>query len=89
MKRSYYNPNSKWSQFLDLLNDDVYTRLCECRNTKADIKTLAKAHYQIYKDTHTPSDSIIAILEHLSCNSQLFDLTNEELKKLEKTLERI
>lgn len=86
MTRHYYTPGSKWSQFLDLLSDEVYTRLCECRNTKADIKRLAKAHYKIYKDTHTKADSIIAILEHLSINSQDFDLTDEEFKLIERNI---
>lgn len=72
---------NKWHSFLDNLPQSVLERLCECRNTRNDIKILALEHYKVFKCS--PGDSIIAILEHLSCNSQFYDLSNEEFETLE------
>ena len=38
---------AKWT---DKLSGEVYTRLCECRNTKADLPLLVNARWDYYKE---------------------------------------
>ncbi len=67
------------------LDADVHTRLCECRNTRADILPLAVC-VSINKD-YTVEQALEYVLEHLSCNGQFFDLSNDEWKALEWAIE--
>lgn len=73
----------------DYLSEDVFTRLCECRNTKMDIANLVNARYawlqskEQYKN-FTKEDALVYVLELLDCNSQweLTELTEDEYKEL-------
>lgn len=77
----------KWT---DLLEHDVYVRLCDCVSTKSDIRKLVEAKWQFMKligkdkEGFTKEDAIIQILELLDANSQweLADITPEEYKQL-------
>lgn len=75
----------KW---VDYLNSDVYERLCACRTIKADLKQLVNAKWLSYIDNGKAAqgfikeDALVAVLEHLECNSCYFDLTKEEYSEL-------
>lgn len=62
------------------LTEEQYERLCDCRSRKTDIYNIAKCF--LINKNKTPEDAIICALEHLSCNSQDFDLTDEEFNKM-------
>lgn len=72
----------KWT---DLLPEDAYIRLCECRSTRADIKRLYRAKCRFYdmnKTSYEPEDVLISVLEHLDANNQFFDLPNDEFNSI-------
>ena len=75
-------------RWTDTLQESVYMRLCECRSRKSDIEMLVNAKWLYYKEIgkdkegFTKEDALISILEHLDCNSQYFDLTEEEYNDL-------
>lgn len=79
--------------FIDLLkekNEDVYNRLCACRNTKDDIKCLVNIRWMWMiskgkdKKGFTKEDALVDILEWLDSNGQweMTDLTNDEYEEL-------
>ena len=73
--------NKRWT---DHLNNDVYTRLANCRTIRSDIPWLVNAKWLSYKETgkeqrgFTKEDALIEILELLDENSCFFDLTQDE-----------
>ncbi len=67
----------KPSKLWEGLDSNVFQRLCECKSLKKDILPLAKCIYK-NKNMDDKEQALIYVLEHLSCNSQFFDLTREE-----------
>lgn len=72
----------------DLLDDDQYERLCECRSVRSDILPLARC---FKKNKHMNSeDALDATADHLEANSQyslsdyIMDNWDILIKKLEK-----
>ena len=51
-----------WRKELEKTNEDCYIRLCECRNTKADVILMAKLMYK-YNQTVDPEDCFIRMVE--------------------------
>lgn len=71
------------------LPSDVHLRLCECRNTKADLPVLVNTRWSWMKTQEKYSgfskeDALVFILELLDANSQweLADLTKDEYNEL-------
>lgn len=68
----------------DRLPNEVYERLCACRNVKSDIPIMVNVKWQIMKERgldakgYTKEDALISILELLDANSQYYDLTIDE-----------
>lgn len=75
----------KWTEHLE---GTVYTRLCECRNTRSDLPKLVNARWLFYKESgkdtqgFTKEDALVDILELLDSNSQYIDLTHDEYNEL-------
>lgn len=67
----------KW---IDLLNEDVYERLCNCCSRKSDILPLTQAKWSFFKDKkdYDKEQALAEVLELLDCNSQFFDLSATE-----------
>ena len=68
--------NKLWN----LLTEEQYERLCDCRSIKADIYPIAKCF--LINRGKNPEDAIVCALEHLSCNNQDFDLTDKEYRDM-------
>lgn len=81
------NQKKKWT---DTLPADVYTRLCECRNVKSDIRIMVDCKWAFMKENgkhnegFTKADALTDILDWLDSNHQwlLCDLTKEEYDDL-------
>ena len=77
----------KWT---DKLPPHVYTRLCECRNTRNDIEILVNTRWEYMKEVgydkrgYTKEDALVYILDLLDSNSQYLDLTRAEYDALRK-----
>lgn len=80
----------KWTKWMDMLNEDVYRRLGNCRSIKSDIAKMVDAKWAWYRETgkdkkgFTREDALISILELLDSNGQydLTDLSEEEYNEL-------
>ena len=78
---------AKWQESLP---DNVYLRLCECRNIKADIPILVNARWAWMKTQEkykgfTKEDAVVCIFDWLDANSQwnlVCDVTVDEYKEL-------
>lgn len=68
---------TKWT---DLLDNDVYYRLEDCKSKKEDIVPLAQAKWATLrqKQGYSKEDALIYILELLDSNSCEIDLSVEE-----------
>lgn len=71
----------KWT---DLLDQDVYNRLANCKSKKSDILPLAQAKWGFLKNKpgFQKEDALIAVLELLDCNSCYIDLTAEDYNNI-------
>lgn len=71
----------KWT---DLLDQDVYNRLANCRSKKEDVLPLAQAKWATLKQKEGfgKEDALIAILELLDCNSCEVDLSLEDYNNI-------
>ena len=65
--------------WFDKLPNEVYVRLCECRNNKKDIQILVDKRWEwmsekiaegIIDDSFTKEDALVYILDLLDANSQ-------------------
>lgn len=78
--------NDDWRIELEKINCGCMERLCECRNTKADIKRIAKIMYKYNSEHASKEDCLNRTLEWVCAwNSQydlLDSLTNEEYYKI-------
>ena len=75
--------NNDWRDELKKTDNGCYIRLCECRNTREDLTTMARLVYK-YNRWSYPEDCLIYILEWVGdWNGQYMvtDLTNEEFEK--------
>ena len=59
------------------LDSEVLMRLCDCRSRQTDILPLAKCVYK-NKKMKDKESALLYVLEHLECNMQYFDLTEDE-----------
>ena len=68
----------------DLLDEDVYNCLANCRSKKEDILPLTQAKWAILKQktSFEKEDALIAILELLDCNSCEIDLSLEDYNNI-------
>ena len=84
------NTRPKENKWTDLLHDGVYYRLCECRNTRQDLKPLVKAMWNWRKEKEPQlekEDVVIQILEWVGdWNGQynVTDVTEDEYNELLK-----
>lgn len=62
----------KW----DLLTQEQYNRLCECRSRKSDIVPIARCYKVEFGIS--AEDALIKAFEHLDMNGQFYDPTKEE-----------
>ena len=74
-------------EWTDLLNEDQYIRLCECRSIMADVPALIQTQWawnQINHKKMTKEDTVVQILELLDANSQwgLAAVATEEFDEL-------
>lgn len=85
--------NDDWRDELEKSNYNCYIRLCECRNTKNDIKIMAKLMYKYNKNNVTAEDCLARMMEWVgSWNSQwkmIDSITNDELKMMLDSIEKI
>lgn len=74
--------------WLKHLSADVFARLCSCQTARTDLPELVNAKWLSYKEDgkaeqgFTKEDALVAVLEHLDCNSQSFDLAADEYNNL-------
>lgn len=73
--------NDDWRRELERDNEGCYIRLCECRNTKKDILTMAKLMYE-YNSNIEKEECLDRTCEWVCCwNSQFeCELTDTEYK---------
>lgn len=74
--------NDDWRQELEREDEPCFTRLCECRNTKRDMFTMAKLLYK-YNSDKSAEECLDRICEWVCCwNSQFnMELTEFEYNK--------
>lgn len=78
------------SNWLSKLPYDVLHRLEACCTKKSDLPYLVNAKWLDCKEKgrdklgYTKEDVLVDVLDHLDCNSQWFDLTEDEWKELIK-----
>ena len=84
--------NDAWRSELESKDYLCYIRLCECRNTRQDITTMAKLMYKYNKEKATAEDCLIRMLEWVGgWNNQFMvaDLSQEEfteaIEKIKKS----
>lgn len=83
--------NNDWRDELEETNYGCYIRLCECRNTRKDLTTMA-CLVQKYNRNIAPEDCLIYILEWVGdWNGQfeVTDLTNEEYEEALDTINKM
>lgn len=76
--------NDDWRTYLREHYNNAYERLCECRNTRADIKIMARL-VKRYNPNKTASECLERILVWVGdWNSQIevADLTTEEYEEI-------
>lgn len=75
------NGKKTWT---DNLPQDVYSRLCNCRSRREDIRTLVDVKWAAMvaagkrDEGFTKEDALVQILDLLDSNDQFFDLTKAE-----------
>lgn len=76
------------ARWTDHLSPAVYNRLCNCCNSREDLKELVDAKWMNYVERgkhlegYTKEDAVVDILDWLDSNGQYIDLTSEEFKEL-------
>ena len=70
--------NDDWREELEEKNYKCYMRLCECRNTRNDIKIMAKLMYR-YNSHYTPEECLDRMIEWVcEWNNQVNLIPDEE-----------
>lgn len=80
------NWNDDWRQELEAVNEDCYCRLCECRNTKADMRLMVQlmTKYNAEKNVINIVDRVIEWVT--GWNNQIYLIPdNTEYEKLLRT----
>jgi hypothetical protein len=78
--------------WLSFVPEDIYNRLCACKNKKEDLPVLVNAKWKWMqkegkdKEGYTKEDAVVEVLETLSENSQwqLANISNDEWDELAK-----
>lgn len=70
------------------LEEDVYIRLCECRNTLKDIPILAKVVVKVDEDM-TPQDALDFVIEWVTDYNNQWELYDEIDKRYSKMLKEV
>lgn len=75
--------NDDWREELEQENEHCYIRLCECRNTRRDMKTIAKLMYK-YNPNKTKEECLWRTIEWITDwnNQYNLDPTEEEFKEI-------
>lgn len=75
--------NDDWREELEKDNEPCYNRLCDCRNTKADIRIIAKLMYK-YNLAMGKDECLHRTLEWITDwnNQYNIDLTQEEFDEI-------
>ena len=82
------NWNDDWRIELVETDYDCYERLCECRNTKADIYKIARIMYK-YNQTMSVEDCLDRTLEWLGDWNNQYDLVDISLSEYENLVNRL
>jgi len=69
--------NDDWRDELEAENPLAYERLCECRNTKADLRLIAKLMYK-YNKNNTKEDCLDRTIEWITDWNNQFNLEPDE-----------
>ena len=79
--------NDDWRSELYYVNEDCFTRLCECRNTKKDLKTIFYFMYK-YNTNKTVEEVLNRVIDWLTDWNGQIELipTPEEYNELLKEL---
>ena len=82
------NWNNDWRDELESTNYNCYERLCECRNTRKDILTMAKLVVKYNPEVPAEECSIYILQWVGDLNGQynVTDLTNEEYSDMINTI---
>ena len=80
--------NNDWRDELEKTNEGCYIRLCECRNTKKDVVTMAKL-VKKYNPTMTAEDCLIYMLEWVGDWNGQFEVTDWTDKEFKKALDKV
>ena len=75
------NMKRRWT---DLLTEEIYNRLANCRSIKKDIIPLTQAKWNSIKENgrFTKEDALIFVLELLDCNGCEFDISTDEYNEI-------
>lgn len=68
--------DDSWREELKRTNECCYERLCECRNTKADIKRIAKIMYQYNYEYASAEECLDRTLEWIGIWNSQYDLVD-------------
>lgn len=81
--------NDDWRNELKEKNHKVWERLCECRNTKNDIKIMSRL-VKKYNNSIDAVDCLERIMTWVNdWNGQNIDFTIEEYENILKSIDRI
>lgn len=81
--------NDDWRNELKEKNHEVWERLCECRNTKNDIKIMSRL-VKKYNNSIDAVDCLERIMTWVNdWNGQNIDFTIEEYENILKSIDRI
>ena len=80
--------NDNWRSELESTDYLCYIRLCECRNTRKDLTTMACLVYKYNKWT-TPEECLIRILEWVGDWNGQFEVTDLTQKEYQKAVDII
>jgi hypothetical protein len=77
------NWNDDWRDELKTDSYDIWERLCDCVNTRNDVKIMAKLMYK-YNKNHTKEECLDRINEWMCANSQpnIIIVDSDEVKKV-------
>lgn len=82
------NWNDDWRIELEKIDYGCYERLCECRNTKADIYRIARIMCK-YNQTTSVEDCLDRTLEWLGDWNNQYDLVDISLSEYENLINRL
>lgn len=82
--------NDDWRTELEEKNYGCYERLCECRNTLADIGIMAKLMFKYNNELFTAEECLDRMIEWVCGWNNQFELSDvEEPQKYERMLKQV